>query len=192
MFDLNKFDQKAFNKDFSLKLKKIGGAEKITKQILGELSREILVQLHTNEDIRPVNQLLAVLTPVNRKVALQFFVAFSGFKADPETFIFTEKNKAAYGKKRAEAEAFLTDADNNIWTWADRNIEVKAKEFNLEQVTKGVISFFEKAQKANVDRSEVLKAIIAGGIKTEELVAIMGQLAEQEAPANDEQQQAAA
>lgn len=192
MFDINKFDRKAFDKTFQSKLKKLGGAERITKQMLAELSREVLEQLHTNEDIRPVNSMMAVLTPVNRKVLLQFFVALSGFKVDEETAIFTEKNKGSYGKKRAAAEEFLADPENNVWTWADRHIEVAPKEFKLESVTKGIIGFFEKAQKANIDRAEVLKAIIAGGIKTEELVAIMGQLAEQEQAANDHQQQAAA
>ncbi|AXH71965.1 MAG: hypothetical protein [Podoviridae sp. ctbj_2] len=192
MFDINKFDKKAFNKEFSLSLKKIGNAEKVTRAVLGELSRTVLAQLHTDEDIRPVNELLAVLTPVNRKVALAYFKGLSGFKVSEESETFTEKNKGNYAKKRADAEAFLTDPENNIWTWADRNIEVTPKEFKLEAVTKGIISFFDKAQKANVDRKEVLKAILAGGIKMDEMVAIMGELAQQEEAANAPQQQAVA
>lgn len=185
MFDINKFDKKAFDKSFALHIKKLGHAEKVTKETLAVLSRDVLAQLHTNEDIRPINSLLAILTPVNRKVVVQFFVALGGFKLEEESQVFSSKNKGQYDKKRTAAAEFLANPENNVWTWADRNIEVQPKEFKLESVTKGVVTFFEKAQKANIDRSEVLKAIIAGGIKTEELVAIMGQLAQQEAAAND-------
>jgi len=57
-------------------------SERITKQMLGELSRDLLnyVLVDENHDIQPVNRTLRALTPMNRKVATLFFRAFMPFK----------------------------------------------------------------------------------------------------------------
>lgn len=197
MFELQNFDVNAFQKEFNANVRKLAGAEKITKELLRGMSRDVLIQLHTNEDIRPTNAVLNALTPMNRKVWIEFFKEFSGFKFDAENVKFVEKNKGTYGAARAKAEEFLNEPDNNIWTWADREIVIQKKEFSLDQVKAGMENFLKKAQKANVDKGDVLMAALSAGFTQQDLIAAMGKLAELAAQAgdqaaNDQQQQAAA
>jgi len=197
MFELQNFDVAAFQKKFNLDVRKLAGAEKITKELLRGLSRDVLTQLHTNEDIRPTNAVLRALTPLNQKVWIEFMKAFSGFKFDAANVSFTEKNKGTYGKARVASEEFLEDEGNNIWTWAAENVEVKAKEFTLDAVKKGMENFLKKADKNGFSRDDVLMAAISAGFTQADLIAAMGKLAQlaEQAPAdaaNAEQAQAAA
>jgi hypothetical protein len=127
-----------FNKD----VKAIGKAESSVKELLSIYSRDLLEALHkdTNEagelisDIRLVNELIEVLKTTNRKVAILFFKEFTGFRFDEALNKFTAKDKANYAKKQEAAIAFLEDVHNNIWSWADRNIEIEAKPLDLSKV----------------------------------------------------------
>lgn len=163
------FDKKAFNVQFDEMLDQLKSAEKVTKAILSTASRILLDQLHFDEDIQPINRLLDVLTPVNKKVAIHFFSAFSGFTFKKDEMKFNKKDKKSYEAKKAAASLFLDDPLNNIWSWADRHIEVEPKPFDPAQVTKYLVNALNKADKQG-KRMELLRAILNSGISGDELI----------------------
>ena len=76
------FDKKVFEKDFKTRIGNLAKAEASVRAELNVLSRGVLEAVHATEQIGYVNQLLAVLTPVNRKAAVVFFKHFAGFHHD--------------------------------------------------------------------------------------------------------------
>lgn len=168
---------------FKADCKAINDSEMTVKEKLSHYSRLLLDLLHNDVDIqgnaicdiRLINELLEVLKTTNRKVAVLFFQHFTGFRYDSDLKKFVGKDKAHYIAKKKEAQEFLDDPHNNIWTWADRHIEVKPKEFTLSKVTAQVQTFIKKAQENNIPKADLIKAIMAGGITEDELVAVMEQ-----------------
>ena len=79
------FDKKVFDKEFNKRLGQLGKAESSVRAELNVLSRTVLEAVHATEQIGYVNQLMAVLTPVNRKAAIVFFKHFAGFHYDEVT-----------------------------------------------------------------------------------------------------------
>ncbi len=72
-------------------IERVAAAEKITKQGLRELSRDVLAYMLEEEDIRPVNALLGqgedgkfILTPINWRIAVQYFAHFLPFTSNYE------------------------------------------------------------------------------------------------------------
>ena len=193
MFDINAFNKAAFLTKFNSQTEVLQKNERVTKTLLAELSRDVLDQLHTDEDVRPVNTLINILTPVNKKVAILFFRAFSGFKWDADNSKFTEKNKATYAKARAKAEDFLIDAANTLWTWAATEVQVEAKDFSLDTVRKNMESMLKKAAKNHFSNSQVLEAVLSAGFTAGDLATVMAKLADKVEAANAEapQEQAA-
>lgn len=112
------------------RLDAIAAAEKITRVELGALSREALMYVPDSDDIDLVNRLLGVLTPMNRETAIQFFKHFLPWDveetADGDFSRFGKRTKKTkrLEKKLAEITEFLSDEENNIWTWAGENIEI--------------------------------------------------------------------
>lgn len=159
-------------KVINAKIKKLAAAEKVTKQVLAELSRDLLayVLVQESHDVGAVNRLLAVLTPVNFKTAVLFFSAFLPHEVDEHgTFGgLVKKEKAA---KLQTAVDFLENEDNNIWTWADANVKVEKKEIDfLGKVTKAISQAIEKGQ---VNQLDLVKAVLAGGLELSALTALM-------------------
>lgn len=167
------FDKKAFQIEFSKQLKRLAGAEKITKDLLRDMSRDVLRAHHATEDIIFINELIPVLTPVNRKVAILFFKEFSGFMWDNETLRFVKKSKKNYDNAHAASMAFLDDPHNNIWTWAERNVEVEKKPQPsiLEKVETFIHDVLPKAEKAGYTQADILGAIFKAGVKPEAVIA---------------------
>ena len=162
-------DAKTFATRFAADLDAVKASERITREKLRDMSRYMLEALHgVAPDIRPVNDLLNVLTPVNRQVAVEFFKALSGFNYKKEEARFTSKNKKAYDECVKATAEFLEDPLNNIWTWAARNVEVAPTEkpFDPKDVTKAIERQLKKANKQGVEGAEVelLLAVLDGGI----------------------------
>jgi len=158
-----------FNTRFNADLDAVKASEKITREKLRDMSRYMLEALHDYApDIRPVNDLLNVLTPVNRKVAIEFFREFTGFTYDKKESRFTQKDKRKYEDDRNASAEFLEDPLNNIWTWANQNIEVDrvVKPFDPKEVEKAVEKQLKKARQQGVAGAEVdiLLAVLEGGI----------------------------
>ena len=170
------FDRDMFEKDFAKSLQKLATSEKVTKAELQTLSRTVLEAIHETGQIHWVNNLLAVLSPMNKRVAILFFKAFTGYTFDDVASTFTKKNKKAYEKAFPEYVKFMEDPHNNIWTWAQRHIEVEQKAFNLDGVTNYVKNALKKAETAGISQADLMRAIIKGGMTGDAILAVMDEL----------------
>lgn len=164
------FNKGQFEHSFAKALAAIAGAEKVTKEELRSLSRDILTAWHETGNVAYANKLLAVLSPMNKKTFIVFGKHFSGFTYDEVAGSFTKKSAKRYEKAHAECVEFLADPNNNIWSWAERHIEVKPKAFDVDAVKKYFTSALQKAQASGISEVEVLKAVLAGGVHVESLV----------------------
>lgn len=165
------FDRIAYDKQYKTDITALGKAEKVTKELLRNLSRSVLEAVHVTEDVGYINNLLAVLTPINRKVAVLYFAEFSGFRNDGSTF--SKKDKAKYEEIKAKAITFLEDPMNNIWSWAEREVDIAQKEFDINMVTKTVERMTKKATDAGLSQADVLRAVFKAGFTPEALLAVM-------------------
>lgn len=170
------FDKAGFEHALARALKLLAHSERVSKEQLRALSRTVLEALHATEDIGYVNRLIEVLTPINRKVAVKYFEHFGGFHFDDALGRFTKKSKKRYQEADALATAFLEDPLNNIWSWADRNIEIQKKDFELSQVTAAMGNYLKKAQKAGMSQADVMKAVLAAGIEADTVIAMLDTL----------------
>lgn len=162
------YNADTYGKQFKQQVTKLEKAEATTREILRDLSREVLFILHEHENIFYVNQLIkAKTTSINRKALLLFLQHFTGFTFDENLGEFTKKNKSQYDEKKAACLDFLTDPHNNFWTWADREIEVKKSEFDPKKITKYVENQIKKATEAGFSQRDVLSAVFDAGIDLE-------------------------
>lgn len=181
------FDKKVFEKSFKDGIAKLGKAEGLVRQQVNVLSRSVIEAIHATEQIGYVNQMLAVLTPVNRKAAVVFFKHFTGFHYDEATKMFTKKSKKRYDKAHADALAFLGDPLNNMFTWCERHIEVEQKPFDATSFLKGQHKAFVRAiqlaRDNGVSQKELFEQMFnpkegKPGIDVEALVAVLASMGE--------------
>lgn len=163
------FDKVVFERAFESSLSEVKKSEDVVKRELRTLSRTVLEAHHATENVHYINQLLGVLSPVNRRACVEYFKTFSGFKYDDNVKLFSKKDKKSYDEKHKDAIAFLEDPLNNIWTWADRHLKVETKAPTLEAFAKYVTNFVNKTQGA-VSHADILKAVFKAGMTAEEVV----------------------
>lgn len=158
----------------------IAAAEKITKVKLSILSRDILGYVMDTDDIQSVNRLLEVLTPMNKRVAVLFFSHFLPWDAERTTDgAFIRFGKRTKGEKKLTRsmkliKEFLADVSNNIWTWADENVEtdLKKKDFGgmIQRAVSKALEGDEKTDTPPLARDAILAAIFAGGVSIEDMM----------------------
>jgi hypothetical protein len=174
------FDKNAFEVRFARSIVALARSEKVTRGELQLQSRAVIEALHSegpcHGDIGYTNRLIDVLTPVNKKVAIEFFKTFLGFSFDDKLNMFTSKSKKRYAQAKGDAVKFLEDPMNNIWSWAARNIEITQKDFTLEAVTKSIEGYLKKANNNGFSQADVMRAIIKGGISADSIIACMDEL----------------
>lgn len=172
------FNKAGFETTFNKAVKRLGAAEKVTKDVLRELSRSVLEAHHATEHVMYINQLVAALTPMNRKTAILFFKEFSGFKWSDDTLSFEKKDKKRYDGKQAMSDKFLEDPNNNIWSWAERNIEVEKKPatFLCDMIKERAKAWHDRAQKEHISDADLLVAFFAGGIDPSAVVQALDKL----------------
>lgn len=170
------FNKDVFTKAFDAAIIQLEGAEKITKAVLLTLSRTVLEAHHETQDVGYINRLIQVLTPVNKKVAILFFEAFGGFKFDPAKQQFTSKNKKTYDACLAASVEFLEDPLNNIWSWAEREIAIEPKDFDLARMKKQVESLLKKVDDNKIPQMAVLEAMMEAGLSMNTLIALMAKI----------------
>ena len=166
------FNREGFIASFDKALKTLARTEKVTKEVLRDVSRTVLEAVHATGDIGYVNRLNAVLTPVNRRVSAKYFEHFTGFHYDTTSLLFTKKSKKRYDESLAAAVEFLSDPHNNIWTWAERNIEIEKKDFTVDKVS----DIVKKAIKKNISQADILKAVLSAGVTLDTVIACMGEV----------------
>ena len=176
------FDKKVFDKEFNRRIGQLGKAEASVRAELNVLSRGVLEAVHATEQIGYVNQLLAVLTPVNRKAAVVFLKHFAGFHYDEVTRMFTKKSKKRYEQAHKNAMEFLQDPNNNMFSWAERHIEVEQKPFDqasfLKAQHKSFIRAVQQARDNGIDQKELFAAMFKPeegkpGLDVNALVAVL-------------------
>lgn len=176
------FDKKVFEKEFNARIGKLGKAEATVRSEINVLSRTVLEAVHATEQIGYVNQLLAALTPVNRKAAVVFFKHFTGFHYDDMSRLFTKKSKKRYEKAHKDAIEFLTDPNNNMFSWAERHIEVEQKPFDqlsfLKSQHQSFVKAIQKARDNGIDQRELFAAMFKPeqgkpGIDVDALVSVL-------------------
>ena len=183
-----------FQAAFAASLEALSQAEVVTKRELKALSRSLLSALHGMEDqtlqgdIQFINMLLGVLTPINRKTAVLFFVEHAGFHYSTKEECFQKKDAKAYADAKKRSEALLEDPNQNIWTWAEKNVEVERKPFDINKITKVI----EKALKeTGGDQLAVLHAVLNGGINAEGIILLLDEMTAQREGKEEAKQEAA-
>lgn len=171
------FDKLTFEASFADALMRLAASEKVTKEDLKILSRTVLEAWHATGQVVYANKLLMVLSPVNKKVAVVFFKRLSGYSFDETQGMFTGKSKKRYEAAHAEFVEFFADPHNNIWTWADRHVEIQTKAFELDAVTKYFNGAFKKAQGVGLSQADVLRAVFKAGVEPGALVEAFNQMA---------------
>lgn len=156
----------------------IAQAEKITRKALAEISRDLLIYVPESQDIEAVNRLMGVLTPMNKNAARLYFQHFLPWKVENDT----DGNFQRFGKKMKgdkqvadklkAIEEWLSDESNNIWTWANDNIEVKQKDFRatVARAIKKALEGDEKSSTPPLSRDQLLDAIFEGGVTIDDMM----------------------
>ena len=167
----------------------VAAAERITKEGLRTLSRDILAFVVETEDVRPVNALLGkgddakfILTPINWRTAVQYFHHFIPFtsnfdaevreyaingKGNREPMVFGKKAKKRWDKGVAAITEWLEDPSNDIWSWSG-NIKMDG----------GAKDWEKEIQKAVLNATGHGKAKDQGDMSLRDVMAAMCELEE--------------
>jgi hypothetical protein len=164
-------------------------SEKITRTELAGCATELLryYSEHLSTDIGAVNRLLAVLTPFNRRMAVLFFANFLPWKYDDDKGIFTTmKGNKQRDKCFTACHDFLRSG-KTIWDWS-ANIQTEIKPADWSGRLSGTVSkaisetiMVKGEEVENTTRmtpSEVIKAVLAGGVRIMDILAAMNEMEE--------------
>lgn len=170
------FNKQAFERNFSEALERITKSENITKHELKIVSRTMLEAWHITGNVHYINRLLKVVTPVNKKALIVFAKHFGGFSFDEVLGEFTHKSKKRYETAHKLALEFLENPHNNLWTWAERHIEVTVKPFAIENVEKFIKQALNKGAGVGLSQVDILKAVFKAGIEPDCIIQVMDEM----------------
>ena len=175
----------------------IAASEKITKLELGLVSRDMLTLFGVERVESPecVNRLIGVLTPRNKQMAVLFFKNFLPFVFDEknEKFGSMFRQSAVIERRCAAMSEFLSDESATMWTWANDNLEdtkVRAKDYAGDIIK--LIARALKDEEQGLDKGEVIKAVLASEISSNDLLDYVDALEELKTKATAEQETAIA
>lgn len=151
-------DKQAFEAGFPGMIERVATSERVTKDELKVWCNSIVAFVHAFGTIERVNTLMSVLTPVNKKVAREFFSYFLGYSFEEKEMRFTSKSKKRYHEAVKNWENFSSDPLNNIWVWAERHIEVQRKGFDLKDTLSRT---WKNAHKANIPNNQILSTLLS-------------------------------
>lgn len=171
MFALN-----TFVASFDRNVLRIQRAEKITRALVSDMSRDVLFAVHETGDISYINKLMAVLTPMNKRTFALFGKEFTGFVFDDTTNTFTKKSKKEYDGAKNRSMTALEDPHFNLWTWSDKNVKLEAAPLDLSKVTQFIKQTLKRAAKEGIDQSAVIEAVFAAGMDADALIAVLGKM----------------
>ena len=179
MFDKNQFDA-----SYKTNIEKLAASEKITKDLLRSMSREVLEAHHVTGDVCYINGLIAVLSPMNKKVCILFFKEFSGHLCNDEG-VFGKKDKKRYDEAHKKSFDGLEDPHFNVFSWAERNVEVERKPFTLGRLQQQMGSRVKKAEENKISHADIIRAMFANGIAIGEFMKVVEHMAEEQHPADE-------
>ena len=164
-------------------------AERITKKLLGSLSRDLLQYVIDTDDVRPINRLLGteehdgkpVLTYMNRQTANLYFKEFLPWSNEEtkQGLLFKNKNKdERFNKKLALIVEWLADELNDIWLWAKDNIDIGTKKDYAAEIQKAIKAALKGNDKLGYEPlsiPQVLDAVMsAEGIDIASIITALG------------------
>jgi hypothetical protein len=143
-----------------------------------------------NDTIELVNELLAVLTPMNKTIAIAFFKKHLpwGWLEEGQRFDKKFDEGKRYGKKWDDTIAFLEDPANDIWSWAKANLVTQFIVPNYQKMITNAVSN-AMAGKKNPDTGEregaisavtILEAVVAGGVSADDLLEVFSNIEERQ------------
>lgn len=165
--------------DLMATIQQVAAAERITKEGLRTLSRDILTYVLESEDVRPVNALLGmdgdgkyILTPINWRIAVQYFRHFIAFTSNWDDvkdfaikgegkrvpFVLKAKAKKRWDKSATAIEEWLSDEGNDIWVWS-KHVEMKAQPVDYAKKVQQAVKAALNEEKGNLSLTDVLAAI---------------------------------
>ena len=177
------FDKDQFDKQYQDNIAKLAASEKITKELLRSMSRDVLAAHHETGDVVYINGLIAALTPMNKKMSILFFKAFSGHTCNEEG-VFGKKDKKKYDEAKADSLANLEDPLFNVFSWADRYIEVERKPFTLGKLQQQMCSIVKKAEQSKISHADIIRSLLANGIEVAEFLKVVQHMADEQHPAD--------
>ncbi len=170
------------------KIAALANAEKVTKAVLGELSRELLSYVMlpnddgvTSYDVDAVNRTLAACTPANKAVAVLYFNEFLPFAFDEAECSFGKMHKKGREEALAKLKAWLDVDANNIWTWYTANVRIDKKAPDYAKlITKNVAKALEDEENG-LDVKEIMLAVLAAdGINVADILGTLAGIREQQ------------
>lgn len=165
-------------------------SEKITKEKLSEMSRDLLYYVPESQDIGMVNRVLAVLTPMNKKTATLYFNHFLEWKLEEDgKFSSKLKGDKTIAKFVELRKDFLYAEQNDIWTWAEEHVKVEPKPVDYaKNITRNVHKALEDEVNP-LTAFDIMKAVMAGGVTPEDLLKASLEVKKQEALAKEQEEQ---
>lgn len=177
-------------KELETAIASLAKAEKITKGVLGTLSRELLAHCIEHKDASLVNKVMSAdtLSPANLRIARLYFREFMPFalvevdrivagKATKELQAFKQFSERKADKIVPLVEEFLSNEENNIWTWQADNVQMEAKpKAYADKIAKLIEKALQDGEEG-LTPAQILDAVIAGGC---DVLAIVADLAKQE------------
>lgn len=179
MFDKNQFDAA-----YKANVAKLAASEKITKDLLRSMSREVLEAHHATGDVAYINGIIAVLSPMNKKVCVLYFKEFSGHLYSEEAKAFGKKDKKRYDDAKKKSFDQLEDPLFNVFYWAERNVEVERKPFTLGKLQQQMGSLVKKAEENKISHADIIRALFANGVEIGEFMKVVEHMAEEQQPAD--------
>ena len=180
MFDKNQFDQ-----SFQERVASLAASEKVSKELLRALSRDVLEAHHVTGDVAYINGIIEVLSPMNKKMAVLFYKEFSGHLYSEDTKAFGKKDKKKYDAAHKASFDALEDPHFNVFSWAERNVEVERKPFTLGKLQQQMGSLVKKAEENKISHADIIRAMFANGIEIGEFMKVVEHMAEEQQPANE-------
>lgn len=147
-----------------------------TREDLGVLSRDALqhVVLDNTGNVQILNKLFMGLKGAQLKGQIKFYRAFVPHEFDDETGTFGKKldpNSTRAKKKRSELVLFLENADNNCWSYLEREKAPTPKTPPAEKFRKALM-----AAKKDMSDMQICSIIGNAGISILELNAMITEL----------------
>jgi hypothetical protein len=171
-------DIKAFDAEFDQAIETLKNSERITKDTLRIYANLAIDATHQTGQCAYLNKLSAVLTPMNKKVWMLFAKHFAGFHYNTDELLFDKKSKKRYAQASKDWTAFREDPNNNLWTWADRHVQIEQKPYNIEKLGKALSSAWKAAHAANISNADIIKAMLSVNDKESHSVFSMDDVAE--------------
>ena len=179
---LTKVTKAALHKKISI----VARVERVNKRLIGELSREMLDYLVTQDtgDKDTLNRLIAVLTPKNQDAMIKFMRHFITYKYNEDNGLFEGKikNKKRKAEKDQLVAEFLAEPENNVWTWEGNKgnrADPKSFEERITELCTNALNGTKKTEKISVEA--ILGAVLAvDGIGVEHMVPLVEAIVEQE------------